>query len=271
MSSDDFPLLASTIALAGLIGLFVGSFLNVVIYRSPLGLSVSKPRSFCPTCRRQLAWWENIPVGSWIALRGRCRTCHQPISIRYPLVELTTGVVFALVTWAWHGSALSAAYCVLAATMIAVGGIELDGQRSPLSVSATGTAISLLLIAVGAGIHQRWWVIGGSVVGTGIAFLAIASLRSVDPECTDARGHGRTALLVAGCWVGGLGLGSLAVGTVIWIAAYAVCMVGVWSATRARPERSGHPSAVIPVPLAFRVPLISALGLAMVASLIVGG
>ena len=59
------------IPLAVVVGLIVGSFLNVVVYRAPLGLSVSTPRSFCPTCDRQLAWWENIPLGSWLFLRGR--------------------------------------------------------------------------------------------------------------------------------------------------------------------------------------------------------
>src|ERR1700734_649119 len=120
MSSKSFSLLVLTISCAGLIGVFVGSFLNVVIYRTPLGLSVNSPRSFCPTCERQLAWWENIPIVSWIGLKGRCRTCGTPISIRYPLVELSTGIVFALVTWAWDGTIVSAAYCVLAAAMVAV-------------------------------------------------------------------------------------------------------------------------------------------------------
>ena len=90
MGSDGIPTLAVALPLAGVVGLFVGSFLNVVVYRAPLGLSVAAPRSFCPTCERQLHWWENVPVVSWLALRGRCHTCHQPISVRYPLVELAT-------------------------------------------------------------------------------------------------------------------------------------------------------------------------------------
>src|ERR1017187_8414067 len=146
MSSGDFPLLAVTIPLAGIVGLFVGSFLNVVVYRTPRGLSVAAPRSFCPTCRRQLKWWENVPVVSWVWLRGRCHTCQQPISIRYPLVEVATGAIFALVTWGWHGTTLSVAYCALAATMVAVSLIEYGGQRAPLSVAATGTAVALVIV-----------------------------------------------------------------------------------------------------------------------------
>ena len=110
------------VVVAAVVGLFVGSFLNVVVYRAPLGLSVSTPRSFCPTCDRQLAWWENVPVVSWLALRGRCHTCHEPISVRYPLVEATTGGGLRP-----GGLGLArlrpstAGYCVLAATAIAVG------------------------------------------------------------------------------------------------------------------------------------------------------
>ena len=80
-----------------LVGLSVGSFLNVVIYRLPLGLSISDPLwSFCPSCRHTLRWFDNIPVLSWLLLRGRCRYCRTPISPRYPLVESLTGLVFVL-------------------------------------------------------------------------------------------------------------------------------------------------------------------------------
>jgi prepilin signal peptidase PulO-like enzyme (type II secretory pathway) len=80
-----------------LLGLCVGSFLNVVIYRLPHGLSISKPTwSFCPVCRATLRWYENLPVVAWLALRARCRHCGQPISAQYPLVEAVTGLAFVL-------------------------------------------------------------------------------------------------------------------------------------------------------------------------------
>jgi len=75
-------------------GLLFGSFLNVVIARVPEGQSIVRPRSRCPRCGRQLSWFENIPVLSWLALRGRCRGCHEPISWRYPLIELLTAALF---------------------------------------------------------------------------------------------------------------------------------------------------------------------------------
>src|ERR1019366_6810259 len=250
MSPDGFPLLAEAIPLAGVVGLFVGSFLNVVIYRAPLGLSVAAPRSFCPTCERQLKWWENVPVVSWALLRGRCRTCRQPISARYPLVELATGTVFSLVTWGWHGTLVSAGYCALAAGMIAVGLIEYGGQRAPLSVAA---------------------VVTGSLIGTVVAVIAYGALRSRDPQTVDPRGHGRSALLLAGCWAGGLGLVPTAVGAGAWIAVFFLCMVGTWLSTR---QRSGAGAPAVgggrnPHPV-LATPLVSALAAAMAVSLIAG-
>jgi leader peptidase (prepilin peptidase)/N-methyltransferase len=81
--------------LAGLLGLAFGSFLNVCLSRWPEGESIVKPRSHCRNCARTLAWWENVPLISWLALRGRCRTCNARISWRYPLVELSIGVLWS--------------------------------------------------------------------------------------------------------------------------------------------------------------------------------
>lgn len=85
------------VAIAGILGLAIGSFLNVVVYRLPRGLSLLRPGSACPSCGAPVKWYDNIPVVSWIALRARCRNCRQPISIRYPLIELATGALFAIV------------------------------------------------------------------------------------------------------------------------------------------------------------------------------
>ena len=93
--------------LAGLLGLAFGSFLNVCLSRWPEGESVVKPRSHCRSCGRTLAWWENVPVVSWVALRGRCRTCGAGISWRYPAVELGVGVLWAFTTWRVLPAALS--------------------------------------------------------------------------------------------------------------------------------------------------------------------
>ena len=84
---------------AGLLGLAFGSFLNVCLSRWPTGESIVHPRSHCMTCGRTLAWWENVPLVSWLFLRGRCRSCHAWIGWRYPLVELAVGVLWATVAW----------------------------------------------------------------------------------------------------------------------------------------------------------------------------
>lgn len=84
---------------AGLLGLAFGSFLNVLVTRWPEGESVVKPRSHCRKCEHTLAWWENVPLLSWILLRGRCRQCQTWISVRYPIVEMVVGALWAYVVW----------------------------------------------------------------------------------------------------------------------------------------------------------------------------
>ena len=90
--------LAFVVVVAG-VGLLVGSFLNVCIHRLPLRESVLWGRSHCPACGRQIRAWENVPVLSWLWLRGRCAGCRAPIPIKYPLVEIATALVFALSAW----------------------------------------------------------------------------------------------------------------------------------------------------------------------------
>jgi leader peptidase (prepilin peptidase)/N-methyltransferase len=82
-------------ALAGVLGLVLGSFLNVVLYRVPRGMSVAHPGSACPHCGAPVRWFDNLPVVSWIVLRGKCRNCRSAISVVYPVVELATGAIFA--------------------------------------------------------------------------------------------------------------------------------------------------------------------------------
>jgi leader peptidase (prepilin peptidase) / N-methyltransferase len=275
MSPDRVSLLASQIpvggivAFAGLVGLFIGSFLNVVAYRTPLGLSVSKPRSFCPRCKRQLTWWENMPVVSWVALRGRCHGCGDPISLRYPAVELATGGSFAYVTWAWNGSGVAAGYCVLAAAMIVVALVEYGGRRSPLGIAATGTALGQLLIVVAALWGHHWRILTGSLTGSAVAVLVFSLLRVTDPDCVDPRGFGRSALLMAGCWAGGLSLPALGIGAAVWIIVYFLCMLMTWTTTRSVAVGDGsNPTVVSPSRPVFGVPLVTSLAAAMAVALL---
>jgi len=150
-----------------LVGLLAGSFLNVVIYRVPRGLSVAKPRSFCPHCDTPVRPIDNVPVVSWVMLGGRCHHCRGPISARYPLVESATAVVFAAVGWGLGPHWAVAGFCVLAASLIALVAIEADGLPPPLSVAGIGTGLGAALL-LGAGVaDRRWSHVVGLIVGLG--------------------------------------------------------------------------------------------------------
>jgi leader peptidase (prepilin peptidase) / N-methyltransferase len=142
---------AFSIALAALAGLLIGSFLNVCIYRLPRDLSVVTPRSFCPECGSQIAWYDNVPLLSYFRLRGRCRACSNPIGWRYPLVESTTAVLFAL-TVAEYGWTLAALkWCVFNALLIALFWTDLEERILPDELTLGGTAAGLIF-AVFAGV-----------------------------------------------------------------------------------------------------------------------
>jgi leader peptidase (prepilin peptidase)/N-methyltransferase len=125
-------------------GLMVGSFLNVVIYRLPLGKSVVKPRSFCPGCGKTIAWYENIPVLSWLVLRGKCRGCGASISLRYPAIELLGGMLAVLAVhlygdWVNAGFAYAFLMALLAITMI-----DWDHRVIPDEISLSFIAAGLV-------------------------------------------------------------------------------------------------------------------------------
>ena len=137
------------VLLCGVLGLLVGSFLNVVIYRVPRDESIVTPRSHCPNCDTELANRDNVPVVSWLVLRGKCRTCGNPISVRYPLVELLTGVLFALVAARIGFHAALPAFLVLTAALVALSMIDLDTFLLPKKIvyAAFGAGAGLLLVA----------------------------------------------------------------------------------------------------------------------------
>jgi leader peptidase (prepilin peptidase)/N-methyltransferase len=147
--------------LAAAFGAAVGSFSNVVIYRSPLeGLSSLRPaRSFCPHCRAAIGWSDNIPLLSWLVLRGRCRACRAPISARYPLVELTVALLFAVAALRFPpvdadgaGRLLVAFYLI--ATCVIVTFIDLEHQIIPDTITWPGMALGVLAAAVLPALHE---------------------------------------------------------------------------------------------------------------------
>jgi leader peptidase (prepilin peptidase)/N-methyltransferase len=155
---------------AGLAGLAVGSYLNVLVHRLPLGLSTVRPRSRCPTCGAPIRAADNIPVLSWLLLRGKCRDCGAAISPRYPLVELLTGVAFAgcVARFGFKPAALAAA--VLAALLIALAAIDLDHFLLPDKLTLPGIALGLaaqFLVPGGAPLGG----LRGALVGAGVLLL----------------------------------------------------------------------------------------------------
>ena len=131
--------------LALLFGLVIGSFLNVCVYRLPQDLSVVRPRSYCPDCNHPIAWYDNVPLLSYALLRGRCRHCKAAISLRYPAVELLTGVLFFVVVWRLGLSAMALKYCILSALLVGLTFSDLEARILPDEFTLGGTAIGLIL------------------------------------------------------------------------------------------------------------------------------
>jgi leader peptidase (prepilin peptidase)/N-methyltransferase len=155
--------------LAGLLGLAFGSFLNVCLSRWPEGESVVKPRSHCRNCSRTLTWWENIPVASWLALHGRCRTCNAKISWRYPLVELTVGGLWACAAWNAFDSQLFlftnlllvrvVSQCVLLWLLVALAVLDAEHLWLPDKFTWPGIFLGLLSSAIQLLLAERIFIV----------------------------------------------------------------------------------------------------------------
>ncbi len=137
-----------------LIGLCIGSFLNVCIYRVPLDLSIARPRSFCPTCEKPIAWYDNIPVLSYLVLGGKCRQCHTRISARYPLVELLTGLLFVMVWNRFGFTPLTLIFWITMAGLVVATFVDLDHMIIPDSVSIGGMVFGLAASALVPALHS---------------------------------------------------------------------------------------------------------------------
>ena len=125
-------------------GACIGSFLNVVIYRLPAGISLLYPPSRCSHCLHRLGKTENVPIFGWLWLRGRCRWCQAPISFRYPLIEAATGILFVLTAHQFGWSWLTLGYCILIAWLLALAWIDLDTMILPNSLTQSGLVVGLV-------------------------------------------------------------------------------------------------------------------------------
>ena len=202
-----------------LFGLCIGSFLNVVIYRLPKileaqfeetsqapaiesPLSLSNPPSTCGHCGHRIRWFENIPVLSFIFLRGRCSACHAKISLRYPLIELATSVIFAYCAWRWHFTLTAAAHAAFGATLLTLSMIDWDTTYLPDDITVPLTWAGL--IAAGLGLLPSVTLnqsLAGTVVGYLSLWLIFWAFKLVTGR--DGMGYGDFKLFAAiGAWLG---------------------------------------------------------------------
>lgn len=218
----DLPL-AFWIAAAGVLGLIVGSFLNVVILRLParmeyfwkrdaremleLGANdeaappdIVRKGSHCPHCKHPLAAWDNIPLLSWLVLRGHCRYCRAPISIQYPLVEVLCGVASAIVVWHFGVTWQAGAALLFTWFLVAAGGIDFRTQLLPDSLTLPLLWLGLLISLVPVFVDSREAVIGAS-----IGYLALWSVYWLFKLATGKEGMGFgdfKLFAAAGAWMG---------------------------------------------------------------------
>jgi leader peptidase (prepilin peptidase)/N-methyltransferase len=160
-------------AYAALVGAVVGSFLNVVIARVPEGESIVRPRSRCPACRRPIPWYDNLPVISWLVLRGRCRGCGARISPRYVVVELL-GAAAGWLAWDRHGlSGAAVAELAFVAFLLALAAIDLDRWELPNELTRPLIVLGLLAAAVGLGAAPGLWSSAIGAAAGWVTFWAV--------------------------------------------------------------------------------------------------
>ena len=202
---------ALLIPVCGVVGLVIGSFLNVVIWRVPKGESVVNPLSACPSCATPIRPRDNVPVVSWLLLRRRCRDCGEPISARYPIVETLTAAVFILLTVRIGLAAELPAFLYLGAVGIALAAIDLDVKRLPNAIVLPSYAVAALWLGAAAIAQGDSTSLIRAVVGLVALFGGYFLLAVIVPG---GMGFGDVKLAgVLGLYLGWLGWTELAVGT----------------------------------------------------------
>ncbi|MFC0430088.1 A24 family peptidase [Kutzneria buriramensis] len=164
----------------GLLGLVVGSFLNVVIHRVPAGISVATPPSACPNCDVRIRVRHNVPVLGWLLLRGKCFDCKEPISARYPLVELLTGLLFVAVALRVSIPDLPA-YLYFTAIGVALSAIDLDTRRLPNAIVLPSYPVIAVLLTASAAWQRDFWPLLRAGVGGVVLFAFFFMLATVYP------------------------------------------------------------------------------------------
>lgn len=231
----------------GVLGTLIGSFLNVVVYRVPAGRSIVSPPSACGACGHPVRAYDNIPVLSWMLLRGRCRDCGARISARYPLVEFGTAVLFGVVAWRFLPGVLAApttaatasavvvlvAFLYLAAISLALALIDLDVARLPDAIVLPAYAVGPALLGTASLLVGDPWTLARAAAGAGILAAVYLTLAVVRPG---GMGSGDIKLAgVLGFFLAWLGWDALAVGCIAGFllgGAFGVALIALRKARR---------------------------------------
>lgn len=251
MTAVSPAVLAALLVLAGVLGLVIGSFLNVVVYRVPAGIPLTR-ESRCPQCDAAVKPWQNVPVVSWLVLRGRCASCKARISARYPLVELATGAAFVGVVWAFlevaapvRGSetgwgafaAVVVAYLYFASISIALTLIDLDTRRLPNAIVLPGYPVVGILFTIACLLGLPWDALLRAAIGGMILFGFYFVLRLIRPA---GMGGGDVKLAgIVGMCLAWLGWAPLVVG-----AFAAFLLGGVFGIALLIARRAGRRTAI---------------------------
>jgi leader peptidase (prepilin peptidase)/N-methyltransferase len=238
------------VALAGVFGLLIGSFLNVVVYRVPAGLSVVRPASSCPQCGHEIRGFDNVPVLSWLVLRGACRDCGNRISARYPLVEAATAALFSVVAGmvlaraAGSGTTLVPTIGMLVvllylmAITVSLALIDVDTHRLPDKIVLPAYAVLAVLLTATSAASGDWWALVRAGIGMLVLLAVYFALAVAVPG---GMGMGDVKLAgVLGLVLAYLGWGPLAVGAFGGFALGAIFAIGLLAARRAK-RGSGIP------------------------------
>jgi len=223
------------IVVAGVFGLLIGSFLNAFAYRLPLGISVAHGRSFCPVCTTQIRAVDNVPLVSWVVLRGRCRACGAPISWRYPLVEALTAALFAAVAAVTGPSPVLPLQLLFVAALVLVGDIDIAEQIIPDAIVLPVAVVGLIgMTALDPGGGHRWvWLVSG--LGAA-GFLLAAGLVYERLRGVEGMGMGDVKLaLCMGFFLGAAVIPALFMGFI------AGALIGVVLVARGRGSQTALP------------------------------
>jgi leader peptidase (prepilin peptidase)/N-methyltransferase len=214
-----------TSGLVFFLGAAIGSFLNVVIYRLPTGLSLLHPPSHCPRCQTLLKPYDNVPIFGWLWLRGRCRYCRTPISARYPLIEALTGSLFLATFWVFGLSWWMLAYWVLLSWLLVLAFIDLDTLTLPNALTQTGLMLGLLAQGTIPYLKTGNWSIGiqglmagivGAVLGIWLFDLITLFASAVLGQTAMGGGDAKLAAML-GAWLGWQG---------VLLSSFLACVVG---------------------------------------------